>query len=273
MKITLRQAIAKAQNYLDCLEDARFDALCLAEHAFGLSKTQLRLQGEQLVDATQYNALVRRRRAGEPLQYLLGQWEFFGLPFAVGPGVLIPRPETELLVDFALQFLAPDSDAIVYDLCAGSGCVGLSVAHYRPSAQINLLELSGEALPYLKQNAVAYQNATILQVDIEQVQNLNLNCQLILANPPYIITGEIDSLSREVRHEPRMALDGGADGLRFYRVLAERWWPVLALGGAMAMECGEGQAAEIAHLFAGAHVESLSDFNGIERIVVARNIP
>jgi len=239
-----------------------FDTLCLAEHAFNLDKTQLRLRAEQAIDPTAYFSLVARRAAGEPLQYILGQWEFYGLPFAVGPGVLIPRPETEMLVDLALQ----RKPSNVIDLCAGTGCVGLSIAHHLPSTQVHLVELSATALPYLKQNAAKHHNATVYHADAFDAECLMLHADLVVSNPPYIATHELAGLQTEVQHEPRMALDGGADGLDFYRKLAEHWLPRCDM---LAVECGNGQAEDIVKLFGGGEV--LQDFNGIGRIVLAKN--
>jgi release factor glutamine methyltransferase len=256
-----------ARAMLPPSDDARFDILCLAEHAFHMDKTRLRLRAEQAVDPAPFYALVKRRAEGEPLQYILGAWEFYGLPFAVGPGVLIPRPETELLVDLALEFLRDKENPVVFDLCAGSGCVGLSVARHCPHAQVHLIELSGEAMPYLLQNARPYPNAHVHQGDILHPVSCILHPDLILSNPPYVKTGDIEALSAEVRREPPMALDGGADGLRFYRALADRWLPRLRPGGRMAVECGEGQASAVAEMFAGHGVEILRDYRGVERVV------
>jgi len=269
--LTIRQAIQTAQANLLPNDDARFDAVCLAEKAFGLSRTELRLHGDRLIDPEKFFALVNRRKSGEPLQYILGEWEFYGLRFAVGPGVLIPRPETEMLVELALEHLRGKKGPVVYDLCAGSGCVGLSVAHHSPNARVYLIELSDDAMPYLRKNAEAYSNAEVIQADVCNAQCTIHNAQLILANPPYVKTNEIAVLSEEVRREPRMALDGGEDGLAFYRVLAEKWLPRLAPGGLLACECGEGQAGEIAAMFAPCETSILKDFNGMERVVATRN--
>ncbi len=268
--MTIREAMRKAERLLLPSEDARFDVLCLAQAAFALNRTELRLRGDKTVEPEGFFALVQRRAAGEPLQYILGEWEFFGLRFAVGQGVLIPRPETELLAQTALEYLRGCARALVYDLCAGSGCVGLSVAHYCPQAQVKLLELSEEAMPYLRKNAAAYPNAEVVKADVLNFPTAGISCQVILANPPYVATEEIDSLSTEVRHEPRMALDGGADGLDFYRVLAEKWLPRLEKDGILACECGENQAMAVAALFAPCKTEILRDLQGIERVVIAK---
>ena len=268
--MTIREAIQTAQASLPLGDDSQFDAMCLAEKAFGLNKTELRLHGEQIINPDEFFALVNRKAAGEPLQYILGEWEFYGLRFAVGPGVLIPRPETELLVEIALEHLCENNNAIVYDLCAGSGCVGLSVAHHCPGARVYLVELSDEAMPWLRKNAKAYSNAEVIEADINSEFSIQ-NSQLILANPPYVKPSEIAGLSKEVLSEPRMALDGGADGLRFYRALVEKWLPRLAPGGLLACECGEGQAREIAAMFAPYPTKIVKDFNGIERVVIAKS--
>ena len=269
--MTIRQAIQTAQKRL-----SSFDALCLAEKAFHLSKTELRLHGGESIGPAEFFALANRRAAGEPLQYILGEWEFYGLPFAVGPGVLIPRPETELLADIALEFVqgvsgGKNAAPTVVDLFAGSGCVGLSVAHHCPNAKVYLVELSDEAMPYLRQNAAPCPNAEIVQADVLNCSLFIDHCSFITANPPYIRTDELGTLQAEVLREPRMALDGGADGLKFYRALAEKWLPMLAPGGLLACECGEGQAKAIAGLFAPCETNILKDFNGIERVVTAKN--
>jgi release factor glutamine methyltransferase len=138
---------------------------------------------------------------------------------------------------------------------------------------VHLLELSGDALPYLQKNAEPYANAQVRHEDILRFCTKNLQCQLIVSNPPYIASGEIATLSKEVRREPRMALEGGEDGLDFYRAIAARWLPVLASGGMLALECGDGQAEQIAALLAmhGAQTPKiLRDYHGVQRIVTAR---
>jgi len=267
----MKQAQTSLQANLAHSDDARFDALCLAEHAFGFNHTQLRLRTDQLVDPSEYFKLIARRAAGEPLQYILGEWEFYGLRFAVGPGVLIPRPETEMLVDIALQSQVAMGNAQwnVVDLCAGSGCVGLSVAHHLPHAQVHLVELSDQAMPYLCKNAASYPNVKVHHADIFNCALRIAHYELILANPPYIPTAEIAGLAREVQREPVLAQDGGADGLDFYRGIAQHWLPRLSPGGMLVVECGDGQAQQIAALFGG-KTEILQDFNGIDRIVAAK---
>ncbi len=280
--MTLREALREAERNFRAAEiaDARFDALCLAQKAFQMDATQLRLHGETACESAslaEYRALAHRRAAGEPLQYILGEWEFYSMPFFVGPGVLIPRPETELLTAAALRFLEgkPDS-AVVYDLCAGSGCVGLSVAARRPGATVFLAEIMPEALKWLRLNAQRHTlpNARVAQWDVLAPPPKDAPTpDVILTNPPYIPGGELRDLAKEVQQEPRTALDGGEDGLKFYRAIERYWLPRLRMGGLLAAECGDGQATQVAAILTRAtqgKAEVIKDANGLERMVVLR---
>lgn len=256
--------------------DAAFDARCLMEQVFGLDRTALSLHGEMTAreeEALRFRGMLSRRAAGEPLQYLLGAWDFLENSFQVGPGVLIPRPETELLAQTVLLRIEQMERPVVLDLCAGSGCLGLSIAKRRPDAQVILLEKSSDAFYYLQNNLsrLAKNNAQAILGDLmDGFQRFDFPLpQVIVSNPPYIKSSEIAGLQREVRREPHMALDGGADGLSFYRVLAELWLPFLCGGGLVAVECGEGQASSIEAVFQGEGIRTraLADYAGIPRIV------
>lgn len=268
------QTLRRAGN-----SDAAFDARCLMEHIFGLDRTALSLHGDCVpaqADERRFAELLLQRAAGEPLQYLLGTWEFLGASFQVGPGVLIPRPETELLAQAVLAHLKKLENPVVLDLCAGSGCMGLSIAKRRPDAQVYLLEKSPEAFLYLQNNAdqIAKSNALPVMGDLmDGFQGFDLPApHVIVSNPPYIKSDEIAGLQREVWREPHMALDGGADGLVFYRALAALWASSLRDGGLLAVECGEGQAQSIQALFQkeGLQTRTLLDYSGIPRIVEGR---
>ena len=220
-------------------------------------------------DMDEYFSLAQRRVNGEPLQYLIGYWEFYGFDYFVGEGVLIPRSETEMLVDYALDVLKDIPDPVVIDLCAGSGCIGLTVAQKLPKAKVYLAEKYDDAYFYLEKNARNIKNAVLIKGDI--FDDLDLpRADLILSNPPYINSDEISSLQKEVQFEPATALDGGEDGLMFYRRIAqiakENGCPCLAV------ECGENQSEEIERIFSFFNkTESLEDFNQIKRIVTAGN--
>ena len=214
--------------------------------------------------------LATRRAKGEPLQYLLGEWEFYGLPFAVGPGVLIPRPDTEHLVDAALQFLKNRPQAAVADLCAGSGCVGLAIQKNAPRCQVTLVEKSTEAYAYLQKNAAALApQAQRVQADI--LAGGFGQYDLIVSNPPYICEDLLPHLQIEVLYEPQMALNGGKDGLVFYRGILHHWLPCLQKGGSLMVEIGYDQAAAVTALFTDAgltQVKTIQDYGKNDRVII-----
>lgn len=275
-QITARALLQSAVRRLTeaGIADAAFDAMQLFSRHTGITRSQLLADGDRPIDPAVAQALladVDRRSGGEPLQYLLGEWEFFSLPFAVGPGVLIPRADTEVLVEEALRLLQGVSSPRVVDLCAGSGCVGISIAHARPDARVVCVEKSPEAAAYLRQNIRknGVGNVTLQMADVRSGPQDLPDADLLVANPPYIPCAVLSTLSAEVRREPALALDGGADGLTFYRAIAAAWLPLVKNGGAVALEVGVGQAAAVADLLTGAalQVRVIPDLNGIERVV------
>jgi release factor glutamine methyltransferase len=260
-------------------ENSSFDAMCLLEHATGFSKTKIILNDNPELKKeaeSVYKKLVFRRAEGEPLQYILGKWEFMGLEFNVGPGVLIPRRETEALVEIAVVEINKRREAVVFDLCAGTGCVGISVASICPNSKVYLVENSDDAVEYLYMNLDERKisNVTVIKGDVfKGFQAFNLPFpDIILSNPPYVPTGELYGLQKEVLFEPIQALDGGADGLDFYRAMNELWLPYLSPEGMMAVECGENQADIMAHLITSKYssLNFFLDLNKIKRIVVIR---
>ena len=258
-------------------ENSDFDARCLLEFVLNLNPTQYLLNRSEEVDsvcAEKFLSLVERRSNGEPLQYILGKWEFMGLPFYVGEGVLIPRPETEMLVEYALDFLKDKKNPVVIDLCSGSGCIAISVAKHLPNAKVYAVEKSDLAFPYLKKNIWlnCVFNVSAVHGDIFDSTLLSdIKPDLILSNPPYIRSPEIVSLQSEVRNEPSMALDGGEDGLIFYREIANGWLDRLGTGGAIAVECAEDQTEDIIRMFSEKtqYAEAFNDLSGLPRTVTA----
>lgn len=258
-------------------ENSDFDARCLLEFVLNLNPTQYLLNRSEEVDsvcAEKFLSLVERRSNGEPLQYILGKWEFMGLPFYVGEGVLIPRPETEMLVEYALDFLKDKINPVVIDLCSGSGCIAISVAKHLPNAKVYAVEKSDLAFPYLKKNIWlnCVFNVSAVHGDIFDSTLLSdIKPDLILSNPPYIRSLEIASLQSEVRNEPSMALDGGEDGLIFYREIANGWLDRLGTGGAIAVECAEDQTEDIIRMFSEKtqYAEAFNDLSGLPRTVTA----
>lgn len=258
-------------------ENSDFDARCLLEFVLNLNPTQYLLNRSEEVDsvcAEKFLSLVERRSNGEPLQYILGKWEFMGLPFYVGEGVLIPRPETEMLVEYALDFLKDKKNPVVIDLCSGSGCIAISVAKHLPNAKVYAVEKSDLAFPYLKKNIWlnCVFNISAVHGDIfDRTLLSDIKPDLILSNPPYIRSSEIASLQSEVRHEPSMALDGGDDGLIFYREIANSWLDRLGIGGAISVECAEDQTEDIIRLFSEKtkYAEAFNDLSCLPRMVTA----
>ena len=279
--MTAREAYDGAKRRLigAGVEDAAFDAACLFEKDTGLRRSELALHPVE--NCPGLEALRRdtgRRAAGEPLQYILGEWEFMGLRFLVGPGVLIPRPETELLAQEAAGFLKGREHPRLLELCAGSGCVCISVAAAVPGCTAAALELSEEAMGYLQRNIRLHAMENRVRavygdmLDPAGPARVGARFDAIVCNPPYIRSGDIAGLQREVRREPRMALDGGEDGLRFYRAFAP-WAELLVSGGLAALEVGAGEAEAAAGLLAGFGLHDVTvknDYSGIGRIVRGR---
>lgn len=280
--MNLRETYKKAAELISSqTEDAQFDAMCLIEKVFGIDRTQYYLKSDEEVTDEKYNELISyavRRASGEPLQYILGQWDFMGRTFLVGKGVLIPRPETEMIAEAALDFIKNKKNPVILDLCSGSGCIGVSIAAERSDSSVYLLEKSNEALSFLKRNIELNktENAFPVQGDIftDSSKFNELKPDLIVSNPPYIESGTIPSLQREVLEEPVMALDGGNDGLDFYRVISANWIPLLNESGAVIVECGENQAKSICDIFEkNERVTGTSfalDYGGNDRMVIAK---
>lgn len=229
--------------------------------------------------AQRVDALAARRLSGEPAAYLVGRWGFYGLDFAVTPDVLIPRMDTEVLVDCALARLRGKTElARVLDLCTGSGCIGCAIAHALPQSRAILADISAPALSVARENIAALGLAgrvTAEQLDVRRDPPRTLGSfDMIVSNPPYIRDDEMPELDASVRdYEPALALAAGADGLDFYRAIAEKWTPLLRLGGWMLLEVGEGQAPDVTALLRRAGLRSLGtarDTAGTERVVFGR---
>lgn len=213
--------------------------------------------------------LAKRRAEGTPLQYLFGKWEFYGLPFYVGEGVLIPRPETEILVEKAIEKLK--NGGRMLDLCSGTGCIAISAAK-NTTAEVWAVELHEKAFSYLEKN-IALNNVKISAVNGDALNGAVVSEQtfdVITANPPYLTRTEMNELQREVRYEPETALFGGEDGLDFYRELIPIWSKRLNANGILAFEVGDNQAEAVQKLMtqAGLKTEIVQDLQGIGRVVI-----
>lgn len=257
--------------------DADFDARELFRLVTG---TDLHLADQPLTaaQADRLETLTVRRADREPLQYLCGSWPFLDFELAVGPGVLCPRADTEVVAEAAAGLLAGVQKPKVLDLCAGTGCLGLGVKRFCPDAVVTSLEKSPEAFRYLEQNAknaLHRPAATPVQGDLftywETLPEGELD--LIVSNPPYLTAAEMQQLQPEVAREPAMALEAGADGLVFYRAIAEHYQKALRPGGALALEIGWQQREAVTALLAEngwVEIACKKDYGGNDRCITAR---
>lgn len=219
--------------------------------------------------------MISRRLEGEPIAYITGEWEFYGVPIIVNRDVLIPRVDTEVLVETAVCSLrGRKMDARVIDLCTGSGCVGCAIAKELPATRVTLADNSKPALAVAKQNILANKlNPRVTCVEIDALSNPPLmlgSFDLLVCNPPYIPTEDIKTLDDSVKkYEPVQALDGGEDGLEFYRAILKNWRTTIRKGGLMMFEVGIGQADEVCSIMNAAgliNVGKIEDTQGIDRV-------
>ncbi len=274
---TLRELKNKGIQLLEDagIEDAEFDALQLLLSVTELSEAEYLLRCDDKPSALQeerYFECLQRRASNYPLQYIIGSWTFYNSEFFVGDGVLIPRPETEELVECCISIIKKNNYKVVYDLCTGSGCIGLSIAAECPSVRCYLFDYYDAALKYAAKNLTAsgLDNVMLIKTDVlKEYKDEIPYADLIVSNPPYIASDELPALQKEVQMEPASALDGGADGLLFYRAIAEFWLSRLNDGGCAAVECGEGQCEDIISLFGNRlNSEAKKDLYGTDRFVI-----
>jgi release factor glutamine methyltransferase len=261
------------------IETARIDAELMVAQVLGVDRIKILLSAERELSATeleQIRALHKRRRTFEPIAYLRGEREFYGHVFRVDARVLVPRPDTETLVEVALSRLSGrELGARVVDLCTGSGCVAVSLKLAQPTIALDAVDLSPDALAVARDNALrlgAVWNVRFALGDLfAPLGDAVPRYDLVTANPPYIARAEIGTLQRDIQdHEPRLAIDGGDDGLVVVRRIVDQAPLWLRNGGALAMEIGAGQAEAVREIFAQrgfADVRLARDYGGIERVV------
>ena len=272
--MVIRQAVRLISDMLKSItDDADFEAKQIVNEISGG-----KMPFEELTD-TQYaecEKLTQRRMTGEPLQYILGSWDFYGRRYFVGEGVLIPRPETELLCDIAAEHLKMTGGKAV-DLCSGSGCIAITTA-LEANAETAGIEISDKAYGYFLKNIAenkAERLVTAINGDIFDEKTVGRfdddSLSAVLSNPPYISSADMKTLQKEVRFEPELALYGGEDGLDFYRRLIPLWVKKLKSGGLFAVEIGEEQGKAVSDIFksVGLVPEIIKDYSGHDRIVSA----
>ena len=249
--MTIKEALAMME---EAVPDARHEVFLLLEKAAGIPASQLRVEDKDFKITTEaarmFTEMVDQRRRHEPLQYILGQWEFMGLPILCRPGVLIPRGDTEILAAEAIRFLQNSAkNPVALDLCTGSGCVGIAIAHFCPSAIICLSDIDTAALELARDNAELNgvgDRLSFVQSDLFSAIEGTYHC--ITVNPPYISSSEMENLQEEVKKEPALALKGGIDGLDFYRAIIPECRKYLKSKACIFFEVGAGQGKAVADM-------------------------
>lgn len=281
--MTVLEVIKRSAEFLESkgVDSPRLQIELLLGHVLKVPRLKLYLDFERQLSDSELNTLrqlVKRRGEREPLQYILGTTSFCGIEIAVTPAVLIPRPETELLVEQAWSFLAArrDQPATVLDFGAGSGCIAIAIAHKFPAGEVHAIDASDEALQVARANAervgtrVQFHQAAAIK-DLASPQMFDL----IVSNPPYIPDAEVETLQPEVRNfEPRLALGGGKDGLDFYRMIASQARCRLSTNGCVMLELGHGQEQAARQIFEreGWLLEPvITDYAGTPRILIAQH--
>ena len=271
--LDIRQQLKRAG-----IDAATLEARELVCFGSGKSKDELTRDGSLYASPeveARVRALVERHLAGEPVAYLIGEWEFYGLPLDISKDVLIPRPDTEVLAEQAIDYIKALGECRVLDLCAGSGCIGLAVASQAAQARVVLGEYSDAALKICRQNirrnGLSGRVVPMPVNALEKPERSLGEFQCIVSNPPYIPRADIAELDESVKdYEPHLALDGGEDGLDFYRAIVEKWTDALTPGGRLYFEVGIGQADSVLRIMRArgyGDIQVVKDLHDIPRVV------
>lgn len=280
--MTWFELIRESENILkdEYKETYKSELNSILKYCFGMSKIDLIFKKNEEVDEKirkKVFDIIKLRKEHIPLQYILGYWYFMDLKFKVGKGVLIPREDTEVLVNASLEYLKDAENPKIIDLCSGSGCVAVSVKKaIGENCKVYAAELSERAFSYLKENIVL-NNCAVITVndDIFKIfNNFEDNFfDAVISNPPYIKAGDLRCLQKEVQNEPFLALDGGEDGLYFYKNICKMWIPKIKNGGIIAFEVGANQALDVKKIMESYGIKSIKifkDINNIERVVIGK---
>lgn len=278
---TIRKVLDWTRGHFDKqdIDDPRLTSEILLGHVLSLPRVKLYMDLDRPLSKEElatYRGLIQRRIAGEPTQYLVGSKEFYGRRFSVDARVLIPRSETELLVEAVLHDVKKDAPSRVLDVCTGSGCIAVTIAAERPQASVWATDLMANALEVAKANAEKHQvdaRVTFFQGDLLAPLPPGTQFDVIVSNPPYVKTGDLKTLQREVQREPKEALDGGPEGVTLIARVVTDALPRLKPGGLLAMEIGEDEGAAVKELLvrAGYHdVKIEKDLARHERLALGR---
>jgi len=272
IKEVLEQTIIKLKE--NNIEEAAMKSRRLLSFTLNVSKEYLIINNEQDISEEKlkkYDDNIERIISGEPIQYIIGKQEFMGIEFAVNKNVLIPQPDTEILVEKAIEILKKHKEPKVLDLCTGSGAIAVSIAKNVTNAKVYASDISEKALETAKIND---RENKVKFIYSDLFENIKENFDVIVSNPPYIKTEEIKLLSKEVQNEPNLALDGGQDGLYFYRKIIDRAHEYLTTTGYLCLEIGEDQKEEVVNLIEQSghyeEIQTYKDFGENDRVIICK---
>ena len=259
------------------IEDCVFEAKQIIKHITGLRSSEILMNYTKELTEFQSNnltAILRQRELRYPLQYIFGEWSFYGRDFYVGPGVLVPRADTETVIEVCTEYLKDKKEPKILDLCAGSGCIGITLSKEKEDSSCLMVEKYPEAMRYAEKNITRNkaENAKVLAGDVFEGTASGEKYDLIVSNPPYIAENGTEEVSPETKYEPETALIGGADGLKFYKAITENYKDSLKENGMICFEVGIGQADSVKGILNAAgftDIGAKKDLNGIERAVYA----
>lgn len=263
--------------------NANLEVRLILAKLLNVDKTYIYAHGNEEISKSiedEFINIMKMRAKGYPIQYILKEKEFMGLDFYIDEGVLIPRPDTEILVEYIIDYINSNyknENINILDLGMGSGAIGLSIAHYCKDSFVYATDVSQKAINVsnINKNRFKLDNAELLKGNLfEPVENMKSNFEIIVSNPPYIESKEIDRLQTEVKdYEPMLALDGGEDGLEFYRDISKKAKEFLTCGGLLIYEIGYNQGKEVSHILYEndyRHIEILKDLQGLDRVVLGK---
>jgi len=274
IKEVLEQAIIKLKE--NSIEEATSKARRLLAFTLNVSKEYLIINNEQEIleeKLNKFNCYIEQLIQGKPIQYIIGKQEFMGIEFTVNENVLIPQPDTEILVEKTIEILKKYKTATVLDLCTGSGAIAVSIANYLPNINVFASDISKDSLKVAKTND-RENKVTFIESDL--FEDINQTFDVIVSNPPYIKTEEIRTLSKEVQNEPHLALDGGQDGLDFYRKIIKQAHKYLNENGYLCLETGEDQKEEVINLIIEnpnyTNIQAYKDLGENDRVIICNKI-
>lgn len=275
--MTIFEAYNSTKKKLEAagIEDYVFEAKQIIKHITGLSAPQILTNYNNKLSQYQENnliAIIHQREVRYPLQYIFGEWDFYGRSYSVGPGVLVPRADTETVIDECLEFLKEKEEPQILDLCTGSGCIGITLALEKKDSHVVMVEKYDEAIKYAEKNAERNnaENTEIIKGDIFETAGGNKKYSLIVSNPPYIPQTEMDIISPETKFEPQTALLAEDGGMEFYKAIINNYKDCLVEGGMLCFEVGINEYQNVSQLLLKAGFKDIKvkkDFGGIERAV------